>query len=305
MLSPLTGTDNVSLVTISDPRKIATLWRDGMKIQVGSDFEKIPKIELWKCHDTGLCWYEPSEAAGVGELYSQLENFEWYYIPDKWEFEFARKLVTHSVTALEVGVGFGHFLETCRTNGADIMGLELNPSAASRVRERGFKIFEEGLDQLADRIGEERFDSIFSFQVLEHVAAPRQFLEGMLRNLKVGGRIVISVPNASIMRRIDPDNRDILNQPPHHMSHWDVNVFKSLENYMPVKLRSAHQEPLAAYHVNWVVKSYLRNRFAFLGSSLNKILFNRVSLFPVHELMRLGFRKWFPGHTLLVELEKV
>jgi SAM-dependent methyltransferase len=305
MRSPLTGTENVSRLATFSPNEIAARWRERWNIEVGSSFEAIPRIELWSCHDTGLRWYEPPEAEGGAELYSQLENLEWYYMREKWEFDLARNLVGSSTRVLEVGVGNGFFLETCRSNELEVVGVEINPTAAKKVKDKGFQVFEDDLEQLAERLGEEYFDAICSFQVLEHVARPREFLSGMLRNLKVGGRLVLSVPNAGVMRRVDPENRDLLNQPPHHVSHWDEGVFRSLEDYLPVHLCSVHREPLAPYHVSWIVPSFLRNQFAFLGAPLNRILFNKISLFPVHQLLRLGLNKWFPGHTILVVLEKV
>ena len=285
--------------------EISEKWHDGMGIDVGDRFRSLTTIECWQCNDTGFRWYEPPEAAGGGELYSQLEKFDWYYMPEKWEFSAVCNLLAKDDRVLEVGVGFGFFLEACRLKNITVSGVELSSSAAERAREKGFEIFEENLDELAERIGSNHFDVICSFQVLEHVSQPREFLEGMLRNLKVGGRLILSVPNAAVMRRIDPDNQNLLNQPPHHMGQWDENVFRSLQTVIPVRLKSIHREPLASYHVAWIVNGYLRNFFSPLGETLPRLLVNRYSTLPLQWILKAGPRKFLPGHTLLVELEKL
>jgi 2-polyprenyl-3-methyl-5-hydroxy-6-metoxy-1,4-benzoquinol methylase len=305
MQSSITQSGNTTVLNTINPKDISEKYRNAMGVDVGDEFRSLSTIEFWQCNDTGFRWYEPAKAAGGGELYRQLEKFDWYYMPEKWEFSAARNLISKEDRVLEVGVGFGFFLEACRSDGIGISGVELNPSAAKRAREKGFEIFEENLGDLAERIGKDHFDVICSFQVLEHVSKPREFLEGMLRNLKVGGRLILSVPNAAVMRRIDPNNQDLLNQPPHHMGHWDENVFRSLQTVLPVRLRSVHREPLASYHVAWMVNSYLRKFLSPLGKTLPRLLINRYSTLPLQWILKAGLRKFLPGHTLLVELEKL
>lgn len=258
-------------------------------------------LEYWECPETKFRWYTPSEAAGGGELYEQLEKFDWYYMSEKWEFSTAISLLPMKSSILEVGVGEGHFLQRARDGGHDIEGVELNPKGATRARALGFTIHEASLDQLK-AAGLGGFDAICSFQVLEHVSEPRRFLEDMLSLLKPGGKLILSVPNAAVMRRVDPDNQDLLNQPPHHMGHWDEGVFRALETLLPVKVKKVMREPLASYHVGWLTTGYLRGVLTPLGKTLPRLLINRYSTLPLRFLMQAGLRKYFPGHTLLVEL---
>jgi SAM-dependent methyltransferase len=305
MESPLTGRKNVKRLGTASTAELAARWKSSLNVDLGGAFRDIGELEYYRCEDTGLCWYAPSDAAGGPELYAQLEKFDWYYMPEKWEFSEAIKMLQPNDKVLEVGVGPGFFLEKCKAKGVEAIGLELNHSAARRVREKGFQVHEMGLDELAYAVGANRFDAICSFQVLEHVAEPGKFLGGMLNNLRIGGRLILSVPNGAVMRRIDPERKDLLDQPPHHMSHWDVGVFCAIEKIFPVRLRSARREPLAKYHVNGVMTAYLRSLVSGLGGYSTRVLFNRVTLFPIAALLNLGFRKLLPGHTLLVELEKV
>ncbi|MBY5267711.1 class I SAM-dependent methyltransferase [Spiribacter salinus] len=301
MISILTGKKDANLLAKLDPKKLADKWQTSFDIDVGDTFKNLAAIEYWKCPTTGFCWYAPAAAAGGAELYAQLEKFDWYYMEDKWEFSAALDLIKDASDVLDVGVGEGHFLQAARNKGHSVQGVELNLQGAARARAMGFEIHELMLDELKEKTYQ-RFDAICAFQVLEHVPDPREFLEGMIGMLKPGGKMVLSVPNAAVMKKIDPHNQNLLNQPPHHMGHWDENVFRALEDFLPIKVRSVHREPLATYHVGWIVNGYLRNFLSPLGKTVSRLLVNRYSTLPLQWLVRAGLRKYLPGHTLLVEL---
>lgn len=302
MKSILTGKSGVQVLSRINSADVAANWQKSLSIDVGEDFKRMGFVDYLQCDVTGFRYYSPSEAAGEAALYEQLEKFDWYYMKDKWEFSAALALLEAGEPVLEVGVGEGNFLLKARNAGFDVQGVELNPKGAGRARELGFEIYENTLQELRS-IKESKYAAICSFQVLEHVPDPRHFLEGMIALLRPRGRLIISVPNAKVMREIDPNNQDLLNQPPHHMGHWDESVFRSLERILPLKVISVHHEPLADYHITWFVTGYLRKFLSPLGKSISRLLVNRYTTLPITLLVRAGFKKFIPGHTLLVELE--
>jgi SAM-dependent methyltransferase len=302
MISALTRRDNARFLTRIDPKEISEGWRSSLSIDVGDAFRSLQAIDYWECPTTGFRWYTPQEAAGGGDLYAQLDNRDWYYMADKWEFSSTLSLIPRNSSILEVGVGEGHFLRFARGYGHALQGVELNPKGAERARASSFEVHEVTLQHLRATTSE-RFDVVCSFQVLEHVPDPRDFLDGMIGLLKPGGKLILSVPNAAVMRKIDPHNQDLLNQPPHHMGHWDETVFRSIEKFLPLTVKSVRREPLAKYHVRWMVNGYLRSLLSPIGNMASRVLVNRYSTAPVQMLLQLGFRRLLPGHTLLVELE--
>jgi SAM-dependent methyltransferase len=304
MRSPLSGSSCVEHLRTLSPAAIAEDWRVQLNIDVGTEFANLPAIEHWQCGTTGLEWYTPPEAAGGEALYAQLQRLSWYYMPEKWEFRQALRILRVGCKVLEVGVGSGHFLQVAARLGFVVSGVELNQSAAEEARSRGFEVFSTNLTSLTTEIVGS-FDAVCSFQVLEHVSDPRAFLEDMLRLLRPGGQLILSVPDSVVMRRIDPDHQDLLDQPPHHLSHWNEDVFRALENILPVRLSLVLHEPLQPHHIERFATLFLRAQWKkrFTRPEDPRLLFNRYTLLPAALLLRAGLRLALPGHTLLVVLQ--
>ena len=275
-----------------------------MGIDLDNEFKNLKEINYWQCPTTGFKWYEPKEAAGSSNLYQQLEKFDWYYMKEKWEFTKALELISNNSKILEVGVGGGYFLRSAVKKNHTVEGIELNPRSVDKMRALGFTIHELMLNQFKEKTTK-RFDVVCSFQVLEHVSNPLELIKDMTDLLYPGGKLILSVPNNEVMEKIDPFKNDLLNQPPHHMGHWDKNVFLSLEKILTeVKIKSFNVEPLASYHILGMITKYLRNKVSFLGSNLSRLLVNRITTLPLQILLHLGFRRFISGHTILVEFEK-
>ena len=303
MKSILTRKEGAILIKKLNPRQIAEKWKKGYAINVGDRFKNLKEIRYLHCKITGISWFEPREAEGDRNLYEQLEKYQWYYMKDKWEFYKGLDLINKKSKILEIGSGNGYFLKIAKKKNHSVEGLEFNTKSADRIRSQGFTVHELSLKNLKKKFNQ-TYDVICSYQVLEHVSDPLEFIEDAINLLVPGGRIIFSVPNGEVMNKIDNGNDTLLNQPPHHMSHWNKQVFFALQKILPLKVKSIHYEPLQDYHAEWVINGYLRKKFSFFGKTASRILFNRYSTLPFQWLAKIGLKKYIPGHTLLVELEK-
>ncbi len=139
----------------------------------------------------------------------------------------ARKLRARGLggSVLEIGCGQGDFLLAARAAGfSEVVGVEPNGPVAKFARARGFEVRSELFDPKA--FGDRRFDVIATFQVLEHVVDPVEFVRSAATLLKPGGRLVLETPGVDHPRAVKAgrDWRYII--PP-----WHLNLFgaKSLE----------------------------------------------------------------------------
>jgi SAM-dependent methyltransferase len=307
MKSPITKNENVSLIREIPAYSISEKWIHSFNINVGDKFRSNNLIQHWRCNETGLEWYAPTGISGDGGLYEQLEKIEWYYMPDKWEFNQALRYINKNDRVLEAGVGPGFFLKKARDVGAYIEGVELNKSAAKKAIANGFSIYQMPLQDLRSKVGA-IYDVVCSFQVLEHIEEPGEFIQSLIMQLKIGGKLILSVPDAEFMNKIDPNHESLLNHPPHHVSHWDLNVFLKLEKVFPIEVIGIHREALQFYHVDWYVHSTLNNlwnKFTFDSlRKFKKIFLNRFTTLPFSLALKVGLRRFISGHTVMVVYKK-
>lgn len=90
----------------------------------------------------------------------------------------------------EVGCGHGSLLALFQRRGFTVKGAELSPAAAAFCRSKGLDVVERAsLDDPADQ---GRFDVAASFQVIEHVLDPREFVARLVALARPGGAVVIT-----------------------------------------------------------------------------------------------------------------
>lgn len=93
---------------------------------------------------------------------------------------------------VDVGAGYGIFLEEVARLGVfrNVTGIEPNPEMAQICRERGFAITEKQVEAIV--AGEIQADFATSFEVLEHVFEPLNFVRAIRRLLKPEGVVVFT-----------------------------------------------------------------------------------------------------------------
>jgi 2-polyprenyl-3-methyl-5-hydroxy-6-metoxy-1,4-benzoquinol methylase len=256
ILSPLTSSPHVEKIRDYDSVQLTKEWRDTYSIDISDELQGIPSISKYRCVQSGLTFYAPQSCEGGGALYDNLSKFPWYYTPDKWEHSFALKFCKRGMRILEVGCGGGEFITKAASLGCDCIGLEINPSVHSEYV-RGVEIRGQLLSECA-AAEEGRFDLVCAFQVLEHTAAPKEFLQDCIKAAKRGGMLIIGTPNSESFLK---HSHNLLDLPPHHMSGWSGSAYKYLENILPIKLIDLHYEPLESYHYDYFIETY-RNYFA-------------------------------------------
>ena len=94
-----------------------------------------------------------------------------------------------------------------------------------------------------------KYDMVSSFQVLEHVADVKPFLEAKIAMVKPGGLMVISVPNNDAFIRLDPNF--VLNAPPHHVGLWRRASLEAIGKLYGLEIIHIEREPLQEKNIGW------------------------------------------------------
>jgi SAM-dependent methyltransferase len=171
-----------------------------------SDRKVWPVYECVKC---GHAWIHPQPSAEeLSHYYSA--SYEAYdekhgavagdteVIEKAWaDGEFRHIPIPAGKRVLDFGCGGGYFLNICRQLGATVEGIELSPHGAALTRKQGISVFQGTIEQFLAARGDQRFDVITSFHVLEHVPDPVATLEGLSSLLTSDGTMTIAVPNAT------------------------------------------------------------------------------------------------------------
>lgn len=198
-------------------------------------------LGLHRCGGCGLEYFDPV-VTGSSAFYARLGGEGHYYSTTRWEFTETLRRLTGEPDLIDVGCGDGFFLRL--VPGQRRRGIEFNPDAARRARERGLAVEERGVETLPAGSA----DVVTLFQVLEHVSRPREVLEAVERVLRPGGRLFVAVPNNDGWVGEAPLNP--LNAPPHHVLRWRREALRSVPKWTGLNLEELLEEPLAREHLH-------------------------------------------------------
>ncbi|MBU6390088.1 methyltransferase domain-containing protein [Patescibacteria group bacterium] len=296
--SPINGKTAVLQQTLKSS-EIITRYSNQFDIAVDRYFAGVPEVGIYRCEATGYRFYYPLTLSGDGIFYEKLQKFSWYYMDWKWEHKIALKLITKNNRILEVGSGNGSFVERLEREGIRAVGLELNAQSVDNARKKRLPIIGETIEQHS-AVHPKTYDMVVTFQVLEHIAEVRTFIDACLRVLKPGGRLFVSVPNNRSF--ISHDQNGILNMPPHHMGLWDRHSLRAVAPLLGIRLVKMYYEPLQPYHVHLYLDIQL-TRLENTLPQLKKVLERRIPRGILYRLVRL-FRPFIRGHSIAALYQK-
>lgn len=217
-------------------------YRRKCGVDVSPSFGSIPSIGLYECAETGYKFWRPESVAG-DEVFYRYISHAWknYYRSERWEYSYVRKFLTGKENLLEVGCGKGYFLKSIEACVQSAIGIEFNNDAiCNKVTSVDvFNMSLEGVEATGDK-----FDVVCAFQVLEHVTDPRFFIEKALSCLNDGGTLILSTPNNESAKFLN--QQDIFDAPPHHMGHFNSEVYRKIAERFDCTILKTVVEPQRA-----------------------------------------------------------
>lgn len=123
-------------------------------------------------------------------------------------------------TLLEVGSGFGTFCEELRALGLfkRLLAVEPTPGLAATCRSRGIEVIEKPIEHV--ELQGTNVDVVASFEVMEHLFAPADFVRQCARLLAPGGLFIATCPNGQgfdvatlreLSNTVDPEHLNYFN----------------------------------------------------------------------------------------------
>jgi len=159
--------------------------------------------DLLSCRRCGLFWTDPLQyhqpQTTVEETYPSETIYLSNSLPQKKRFRGQLKTFLRasgfedvkSLRVLEVGSGLGFFLDACEEMGIAAEGCDIVERAVQYANRERTRV---RLGTLDDYYGDESFDAIFAFNLIEHLPHPKAFLTEARRILKPGGSLVLETP---------------------------------------------------------------------------------------------------------------
>lgn len=187
-------------------QKIAELWGK-------------PHCDLLECNTCrfGFAW---PYVAGDAEFY-ELAYGEPGYPAQRWEFDLTlaalRTLPTKNKRALEIGAGFGSFLDLTDFPRDNVLAVEYNGVSRSILYGKGYTATGEDIHSLQVR---EPFDFVFMFQVLEHMDRLDDVFARLRQITRLGASVFIAVPNPERIA-FNECHDALLDMPPNHIGRWN------------------------------------------------------------------------------------
>jgi 2-polyprenyl-3-methyl-5-hydroxy-6-metoxy-1,4-benzoquinol methylase len=209
-----------------------------------SELHGYEKHHLAKCQTCGFVFSTavPSEAELIA-FYSQDYDRTDYFSPitEKRYNELLDTFEPYRKTGklLDIGCGYGFFLETAKKRGWEVHGTEVSEEACEKCTAKGIQMH-CGKFELQD-FQEEFFDIIVSFEVIEHLQNPQELLTRAHQALRKGGLFYLTTPNFNsyLRRRLGP-SYDVIDYP-NHLSYYTPKTLTKLftkNGYRTLKVRT-------------------------------------------------------------------
>lgn len=105
--------------------------------------------------------------------------------------------------ALEIGCATGEFCQALYRRGCSVVGVDLSQEVIELAKAR-YPHLDLRPGDLQRAVSDEKFDVVFAWEVVEHVASPQNFVAEIRRHVAPSGYVVLSTPNYACAKHVQP-----------------------------------------------------------------------------------------------------
>lgn len=193
-------------------RKIRVTYKGLIRDGSLGNYTKEP-VTMWQCDDCEIIWheeivedtkryYESKEYRNSLEGSSDADNF--YKLHDREtldKFQYTGTDIFRHKIISDVGCGAGGFLDFLKGVAETIVAIEPSETYRQDMEKKGFRTYAYAKQAMTD--WKDKIDVITSFDVIEHVQDPKEFLKDIFDLLVKGGQAIIGTPtDAPVMRSL-------------------------------------------------------------------------------------------------------
>ena len=208
-------------------------------------------LERRVCRDCGMHFYN-YWVPDTKDFYKKLSGLHTLYSKNKWDYDEAIAIVQKYKpnSLLDIGCGFGYFIDKIQHFVDRAVGSEFNPVAIETCRSKNIDLYTMDLKQI-----QEKFDMVTAFQVFEHVKDSKTFVENCLNLLNKDGLLLFVTPNPqSVLIKYNPG---LLELPPHHCCDISKAAYEYIAQKYNLEILEYKEQELEF----WVYCQYLAGKY--------------------------------------------
>ena len=254
-----------------------------------------------RCRRCGLVYMTPRDKA-IAAIYEGTADDNYYlatqaerkesFIRDLDELETISGLAAKRGRILDVGCGYGFFLDVAKERGWEEYGCELGKNHFSFAAKNHPRVFSRELAGCG--FPENIFDAVALYDVLEHLTSPSAFIKTVHKILKADGWLVVSTPNflswpSRLMGRFW---HCIVRMHLYYFTPKTIKKFLSENNFKIVKI-APHKTVIRLGAVTEWAKKY-----PALHKLLNLLFNNRIT-------GKIKIKTSFGGNNMMIYAKKI
>ena len=217
------------------------------------------ELLLVRCTHCSMIYANPVPAEFASGEYYDRAGADYYLSPAKLESDYAdvrferelRLFHQHcpAGSVLDVGCSSGAFLHQLKerfSSSYEILGTDVSGAPLDYAESRGIPVVRGSF--LEQDLGSRKYDAITLWAVVEHLAAPKRFIERAASLLKPAGLGFVLVPNMDSLavRLLGARYRYTY---PQHLNYFTRGTLTKLagEWFSPIEIRSTHFNPIVIW----------------------------------------------------------
>lgn len=171
------------------------------------------KYKMYQCSECNTIWHDNKEGSNTEfyeseEYRSQLENTadikDYYRLHDMEvleKLEYTGTDIYREKVVCDIGCGGGSFLDFVSNVAREIIAIEPSQNYRNSLDKKGYITFPYATEANKKYAG--KVDVVTSFDVIEHVDSPYEFMKDTYELLNSGGQAIIGTPSdAPILRNL-------------------------------------------------------------------------------------------------------